>query len=256
VIGLVAFTVGTVGFVLTELNGSTRLFAVDPGMGRGLASAVFVAIACYIGLNGFTYYNSLYLQEVRGLEPLVAGLIVTPVTVLTIGLSPLSGYLTGRWGNRLPAVIACSFIAVSLAALAFFVNPHTPFGVLIACYAVLGIGYGVINPPLANASVSSMPAHASGVAAATTSTARQIGTSLGISLIGVIVYGSIPLAQQSPHDGRYSASGGLAFTSGLSIGWGVAAVIVAIAVAAAVWGFRGAVARGLPDTALAATASD
>src|SRR5881398_3383685 len=55
---------------------------------------------------------------------------------------------------------------------------------LIAAYAVFGIGFGMVNPPITNTAVSGMPASQAGVAAAVASTSRQVGLSLGVAVVG------------------------------------------------------------------------
>jgi sugar phosphate permease len=52
------------------------------------------------------------------------------------------------------------------------------------CYLAFGIGVGMVNPAITNSAVSGMPRSHSGVAAAIASTSRQVGTSLGVAVIG------------------------------------------------------------------------
>ena len=55
------------------------------------------------GVSSFS--NTLYLQEVRGLSPLRAGLATLPMAVMTMVASPLSGRIVGTRGPRLPLVV-------------------------------------------------------------------------------------------------------------------------------------------------------
>jgi hypothetical protein len=55
---------------------------------------------------------------------------------------------------------------------------------LVGTYVVFGIGFGFVNPPITNSTVSGMPRSQAGVAAGITSTSRQIGSSLGVAVIG------------------------------------------------------------------------
>jgi hypothetical protein len=57
-------------------------------------------------------------------------------------------------------------------------------------YEIVGLGFGMVNPPNTNAAVSGMPADQAGVAAAVASTSRLIGISLGVAVIGSIVVSS------------------------------------------------------------------
>ncbi|HEY0247647.1 MAG TPA: MFS transporter [Gryllotalpicola sp.] len=238
-ISLVVAALAAVTFLLWEWRSTNRLFTTKPGMGVNLASISFIAIACYIGINGFTFYNSLYLQEVRGFMPLLAGLLITPVMVASIVLSPIAGWLTGRFGAKWVTAVSCALIAIPIGILAMMLRPGTPIWALVLCYGLLGIGYGVLNAPLSTATVASMDDKSSGVAAATTSTSRQIGTSTGIALVGIFVYTSFPAGQQSPAGGVYPPQLGALFTSGVATGWAVTALISLTAVVVAVVGLKG-----------------
>ena len=57
-------------------------------------------------------------------------------------------------------------------------------------YALIGLGFGLVNAPITNAATSGMPREQAGVAAAIASTSRQVGLSLGVAVSGSIVAGT------------------------------------------------------------------
>lgn len=150
------------------------------------ASAVAIAVAGFAAFGGFLFLNTIYLQEVRGLSPMRAGLMTVPMALMMVLTSPLSGRIVGRRGPRLPLVVAgtCMLTACTLLTT---IDAGTPFALLIVVYAVFGIGFGAINAPVTNAAVSGMPRAQAGVAAAIASTSRQVGQTLGVAVAGAIV---------------------------------------------------------------------
>lgn len=64
---------------------------------------------------------------------------------------------------------------------------ETHLGLLIVGYMLFGVGFGMVNAPITNTAVSGMPLSQSGVAAAVASTSRQIGTTLGVAVIGAVL---------------------------------------------------------------------
>jgi len=58
---------------------------------------------------------------------------------------------------------------------------------LFASYVMVGIGLGLINPPITNTAISGMPPAQAGVAAAVASTCRQVGSTIGIAVSGAVV---------------------------------------------------------------------
>jgi len=83
------------------------------------AAAIAISVAAFAAFGGFLFLNTLYLQDVRGLSPLRAGLATLPMAVMTVLASPLSGRIVGRRGPRLPLAIAGAslFFGMVLAAI-------------------------------------------------------------------------------------------------------------------------------------------
>ena len=52
---------------------------------------------------------------------------------------------------------------------------------------IFGFGIGLVNAPITNSAVSGMPRQQAGVAAGVASTSRQVGTSLGVAVMGSVL---------------------------------------------------------------------
>ncbi len=150
------------------------------------SSATVIAVAAFAALGGFLFLNTLYLQDVRGLSALQAGIDTLPMAAMTMLLPPLSGRIVGRRGARIPLVIAGTALGAACLMLVGL-NATTPFTWLFTSYVIFGIGFGFVNAPITNAAVSGMPRAQAGVAAAIASTSRQIGQTLGVAVVGALV---------------------------------------------------------------------
>ncbi|TCC21901.1 MFS transporter [Kribbella speibonae] len=158
-----------------------RLFRSVP-----FSSAVVIAMFAYTGFGAFLFVTTLYLQSVRHLSALEAGLCLLPVGLLICVLSPLTGRIVGARGPRLPLVVAGT--ALTLGALASLtIQASTPLLAVLAVFLFFGVFLGTINPPIANSAVSGMPASMAGLAGSLASVGRQTGTSLGVAIAGSIV---------------------------------------------------------------------
>ncbi len=147
------------------------------------SGAVGIAICAFAGLGGFLLVNTLYLQNVRGFSPLLAGVYTLPMAAMTAICSPLSGRLVASRGTRLPLVIAG--IGITAAGLILTnLSSGTATIVLVLSYMLFGLGFGMVNAPITNSTVSGMPRTQAGVAAGVASTSRQVGSSLGVAIIG------------------------------------------------------------------------
>ncbi|GHA68520.1 MFS transporter [Streptomyces termitum] len=150
------------------------------------SGATVIAVSAFAALGGFLFLNTLYLQDVRGLDALRAGLFMLPMAGMTFVCAPLSGRLTGSRGPRLPLLLAGTAMAAGALLFAAF-EAETDDVLLLTGYVVFGIGFGLVNAPITDTAVSGMPRAQAGVAAAVASTSRQIGQTLGVAVIGTVL---------------------------------------------------------------------
>lgn len=158
-----------------------RLFRSVP-----LTSAIVMALFALCGFQAFLFVTTLYLQDVRGLSPMAAGLCLLPVGTLVLVLSPVSGRLVAARGPRRPLLIAGGALALGGTAL-LWLSPDTALPLVIAMYLLIGVFLGLVNPPITNTAVSGMPRSMAGLAAALASASRQTGTTLGVAIAGAII---------------------------------------------------------------------
>ncbi|MFE9394811.1 MFS transporter [Streptomyces flavidovirens] len=175
-----------VGLLLYERRRTEPL--IDPRFFRSapFSGATVIAVCAFAALGGFLFVNTLYLQDVRGLSALHAGLYMLPMAGLTLVCAPLSGRLVGSRGPRLPLLVAgVTMTASGVLFAAFEAETSTPM--LFTGYVLFGLGFGVVNAPITNTAVSGMPRAQAGVAAAIASTSRQVGQTLGVAVIGAVL---------------------------------------------------------------------
>ena len=157
-----------------------RFFRSAPFSG---ASAI--AVCAFAALGAFLFLNTLYLQDARGLSALRAGLCLLPMAATVLVFAPISGRLVGSRGPR-PALLASGSALMASVALLTQVDASSSIAYVLVAYAIFGIGFGLVNPPITNTAVSGMPASQAGVAAAVASTSRQVGLTVGVAMAGAI----------------------------------------------------------------------
>jgi EmrB/QacA subfamily drug resistance transporter len=183
---LAAAAVAVVSLVPWESRRTDPL--IDPRFFRSVpfAGATVIAVCAFASLAGFLFLNALYLQSVRGFSALHAGLLTLPMAALCAVLPPISGRIVAARGARFPLVLG----GLGLTLGGAFLLPLTtnyPLWLLVVGYVAFGVGFGLINPPITNTAVSGMPTAQAGVASAVASTSRQVGTALGVAIIGTAV---------------------------------------------------------------------
>ncbi|MEV0745920.1 MFS transporter [Streptomyces sp. NPDC050273] len=160
------------------------------------SGATVIAVSAFAALGGFLFLNTLYLQDVRGLSALDAGLHMLPMAAVVCVLSPFSGRVVASRGPRIPLLVAGVAMAVSGLMFAAF-DAETGTASMFTAYVLFGLGFGAVNAPITNTAVSGMPRSQAGVAAAVASTSRQIGQTLGVAVIGAVLAAGVADAGSS-----------------------------------------------------------
>jgi EmrB/QacA subfamily drug resistance transporter len=150
------------------------------------SGANVIATTAFGAFAGFLFLNTLYLQDVRGLSALQAGLCTLPLALMTLIFAPLSGRLLGSRGPRLPLLAAGAAMCVG-ALMLVSLDRSTSLEWLLASYLVFGLGFGLVNAPITYTALSGMPRSQAGVAAAIASTSRQVGAALGVAVVGSVL---------------------------------------------------------------------
>jgi len=191
ILGLLGASLACFGaLVLYELRRREPLLEMRFFTSAPFAGASAIAVCLFAALGGFLFINTLYLQDVRGLSPLDAGLYLLPMATTLIVFAPISGHLVARFGARGP-MVAGGLAVLASGLLLTGLSADTSVPLLFAAYAVFGIGSALVNPPITNTAVSGMPPAQAGVAAAVATTSRQVGLTLGVAAFGAVAGGGL-----------------------------------------------------------------
>lgn len=179
-----------VGFLRHESRHPDPFIDLRLFRSTAFAAAAVIALSVFTVWGAFLFMMSIYLQGWRGYSAVHAGLLLLPVGVAVLVLSPISGHLVSRFGNRPPLLIA-GLMTVVMSAMLAFLDPAAPRWLLILICTAFGITFGMVTVPVNYAAVSSVPQDRAGAAAGITSTSKQIGISLGVALSGVLATGAL-----------------------------------------------------------------
>ncbi|AJE85749.1 drug resistance transporter, EmrB/QacA family protein [Streptomyces albus] len=205
-LGLAALALGALaGLLYVEPRRREPLIDLRFFRSAPFSGATVIAVCAFSALAGFLFLSTLYLQHVRGLSALHAGLWTLPMAAVTLVCGPLSGRLVGSRGPRLPLVIAGLAMTVSGILFAAFGVQRSDVG-LVAGYVLFGIGFGFVNAPITHTAVSGMPRAQAGVAAAVASTSRQIGQTLGVAVIGAVLASGVAAGNGQAYRDSYASA--------------------------------------------------
>jgi DHA2 family multidrug resistance protein len=140
---------------------------------------------------GMTYFASLalqppYLQSLMGYPVVTAGLVMGPRGVGTMAAMLLVGRLIGRLDIRLLLGIGLVLTVWSFQRMSHWV-PDISQSEIVIVGIVQGIGLGFLFTPLSVAALSGLSAELRTEGAGIFSLGRNIGSSIGISVVGTLL---------------------------------------------------------------------
>ena len=184
-IPLAAGVAGLAAFLWVESR--ARNPVLDINLFRSNMRFTFSNLATFINFGAtyaVNYLLSLYLQYLKGLSPIDAGLVLIASPVVQAFCSPVAGRLSDRIE---PGKLASVGMAITVLGLLPFIllDDFTSILFVVCGLAVLGFGLSLFAAPNTNAIMSSVDSKYYGVASSTTGTMRLTGQmlSMGITMI-------------------------------------------------------------------------
>ncbi|HEY5501662.1 MAG TPA: MFS transporter [Candidatus Humimicrobiaceae bacterium] len=188
-------------------------------------------------LNGMargsvTFLLVFYFQGIKGLDPIVSGMLLAPFAAAMMIMSPISGWLSDRFGSRQLSSIGLLISAIGLLGMVR-IKAATTILELIIWMIVMGIGTGMFFAPNTNSIMSAVPVERRGIAAGVRIMMQNAGNIISIGLALAILSSSISQeAIQALFVGTQVGSHGIAvseFVSGLRIAFAISFVFSLIA---------------------------
>ncbi|MCJ1702390.1 DHA2 family efflux MFS transporter permease subunit [Rathayibacter sp. VKM Ac-2926] len=193
-VAFVVAVLATIAFVLwgraRERAGRSAMLSLRLFRLASFRNGSIAAMIVSLGEFGIILALPIWLQNVLGYTAVQTGLVLI---ALALGSFVASGF-AGAFGNRVSAVL---IVRVGLAAeivgvvgIGAVVSDTTPWWALVPFLAVYGFGVGLATAQLTGVVLRDVPVELSGQGSGTQSTARQIGSALGIAVLGTILYTS------------------------------------------------------------------
>ena len=163
-----------------------RLFAKS----RAYGFSNLATMLNFAAVFAVSYTMAIYLQNVKGLDAAVAGLILIAQPLAQVVLAPVSGRLSDRFA---PAAIATVGVALCTCSLGILLTltADTPLWFIVTALVVLGIGLGAFSAPNNNAILSCVDRSHYSEANATVSTMRGIGQTASLAFASLMLSSSL-----------------------------------------------------------------
>ncbi|MCV7177390.1 MFS transporter [Mycolicibacterium sphagni] len=224
---LVAGLVGAAAltlFVRRELRAPVPLIDLRLFANRRFSGVVVTNTLTVLGPSAVLYFLSQYFQLVQGYRPLQAGIAELPAAVAAMAFGVLAGVAVRYRSQRGVLTTALTLLGTALASLTLL-TPSTSYPQIGIALFIMGAGLGMAFAVANDVVIDTVSPRKSGAAAGISETAYELGTALGIALLGsVIAAYAGPSFAAAPH----------AFTDGLAVAAGIGSALLLVS-ALAVW---------------------
>jgi EmrB/QacA subfamily drug resistance transporter len=146
----------------------------------GASAAAFALVGSYWAVM---FFQPQYLQDVRGHSPILSGLMILPVTVPMVFVSPFSGRLIGRFGGRrlMTAGMLCGLVGLLVLTR---LEADSAYGLLLVGYLLFGIALGLVYAPMSTAAMAAMPGEKVGIASGVLAMDRVLAGAVALAATG------------------------------------------------------------------------
>jgi EmrB/QacA subfamily drug resistance transporter len=157
---------------------------------RPLTIAVAIAFMFMATFGSLLYFLSIYFQDVRGYDPMQAGIAFLLPTAVVVASSAAAGSVVTQIGLRSTMVTALAIGAVGAVALALAISPDSTYRSLTPGLIAISIADGVMFTSMFIAAATGVDDTEQGVAAAIVSTGAGIGAAVGLAILVLVATSS------------------------------------------------------------------
>jgi EmrB/QacA subfamily drug resistance transporter len=173
-------------FVLLERHQRAPMLPLELFRNPTYTGANLVILLVALAMFGVFFFVSLYMQNILGYSAVQTGAAFLPMTILIILIAPIAGRASDRIGSR--GLLTAGMILVAVQLVYFSrLTEDSSFWNLLPALMVGGIGMALTMTPSAAAATRSVPVDKAGVGSAVLNSARQVGGTMGIAVMGAIV---------------------------------------------------------------------
>ncbi len=165
-----------------------NLFAL-PSFRNGNIAAMIISL----GEFGLILSLPLWLQFVVGYNALSTGFVLLALAGGAFLASGVAGALNGRLSPTNMVRIGIMLELIGVTGVAFAITPTSGWAEVTPFLFVYGIGVGLATAQLTGVVLKDVPVAESGQASGTQSTSRQLGSALGIAVLGTILFTSVQI---------------------------------------------------------------
>lgn len=164
--------------------GRLVLFDLDLFRLRSFSFGILTVTIVSLGELGMVFVLPLFLQGVRAYSAFHTGVVVLPLAIGSFVAGPLAASLSQRFGPHRVVTLGMGLEALGIFTISLLLSPTVSGWALAPSLLAYGFGLGLASAQLASVVLAEVPPARSGQASGMQSTFRQVGSALGIAILG------------------------------------------------------------------------
>jgi EmrB/QacA subfamily drug resistance transporter len=144
-----------------------------------------------LGEFGLLFALPLFLQGVLGYTAFETGLVFLSLAIGAFVAAPLAAQLARRFGPRRAVTLGMVLEAIGILTTTLLISTTVSGFLLVVPLFIYGVGVGLATAQLTSIVLSDVPPERSGLASGANSTMRQVGSALGIAILGTVLFTSL-----------------------------------------------------------------
>jgi len=175
-------------FITIEQRAEFPMLPLKFFRNRDFTGSVLVIGMMFFAGPATFFFLTQFFQLVQGRDPFEAGLLILPNAGAIVIASALAPPLTAKIGPRRIVMVS---VAIMALAAALFTGIQSDWSALqeIGLIMLFGFGFGLGMPALTDSIMASVPVEDAGVGSAVNDVSRELGSALGIAVLGSFISG-------------------------------------------------------------------
>jgi EmrB/QacA subfamily drug resistance transporter len=191
-VALLIFVISAVVFVLWERRreAQKKNVLLDLGLFKinSFRNGSIAALIISMGEFGILFAIPLWLQNVIGLSPISSGLVILWLAAGAFLASAIGGALSGKLPPARAVQIGVGLELIGVLGVALFSSTEAGWITLAPLLFLYGIGIGLATAQLTGVIMVDVPMTSTGQASGSQSTVRQVGSALGVAVLGTLLF--------------------------------------------------------------------
>jgi DHA2 family multidrug resistance protein-like MFS transporter len=173
-------------FVLIETRVSEPMLPLKFFKHRDFTGSILVIGLMFFAGPATFFFLTQFFQIVQGKNPLEAGLLILPNAVAIVLASAMAPWLGARIGPKRIVMLSVAIMASAVVVLTGVSSDWTA-STEILTIMLFGFGFGLGMPALTDMVMASVPVEDAGVGSAVNDVARELGSALGVAVVGTFI---------------------------------------------------------------------